>query len=55
MGRNDKKTEPPPPPDQERRELLAHADQLTAIINGLVAHRGWLVAKAESLPGGSVR
>jgi hypothetical protein len=55
MNRNDKPTSPPPPAEQTRQEMLEHADKLTALIQGLVAHRGWIIEMAERMPGGSIR
>lgn len=55
MKRDEKQTTPPPPAEETRREMLEHADKLTALIQGLVDHRGWIVEMAERMPGGSVK
>ncbi len=55
IERRTAKTEPPPPAEQTRREMLEHADKLSELINGLAAHRGWIVEMAERMPGGSVK
>lgn len=55
MSERNKPTLPPPPAEQTRQEMLEHADKLTALIQGLVEHRGWIIEMAERKPGGSVR